>query len=374
MRLVYIFPEPLPLPRARGIQVAHTVACLAECGVAVSLLHAPGIGDPFAACGLQRPPEVQTAQVRRNLFWPLSRIQSNRIFFHNLRPRLNALEEGTPVMVRHIKLAAMLVRAYPHLPLIYEAHEVFAETASTKQRERIARDELAVMMGAATVVTNSRATATRLRERYPEIVCPLEVIPNGVDIPPLSPSRDWRNPHERVIYTGSFFGWKGVADLVAAAAELPEFSIRLIGGDTEQVAKLTARTHSPQAHLYFEGRRPHGEIMSALSESCIAVLPNRPDTDSQFTSPIKLFEYMGAGCAVVASDLPSIREILDEDEAAWFTPGDPGSLAAALRRLASDPGHAQRMGETLRRKAENYTWSARARRLTELISRLSHDS
>ncbi len=372
MRITYVFPEALPLPRARGIQVAHTVVSLAEQGIEVDLLHAPGKGDPFAACGLTRPSGVTVSSIQRNLSWPLGWIQSNRIFFFRLRSRLNKLADGTPLLVRHIKLAAMLVRAYPHLPLIYEAHEVFVDTASEKHRKRIERDESEVMYRAAAIVANSRATAARLHQRYPGIASPVEVIPNGVDLAPEISNRDWSKPWEKTIYAGSFFGWKGVADLLAAAADLPGFSIRLIGGDAEQAARLAAGAPAPKAKLQFEGRRPHAEVMSALSESCIAVLPNRPDTDSQFTSPIKLFEYMGAGCAVVASDLPSIREILDDDEAAWFTPGDPASLACALKRLAADPERARQMGGHLRRKAENYTWAARARRLAVLIRDISN--
>lgn len=371
MKLVYIFPEPLPLPRARGIQVAHTVACLAQQNVDVELLHAPGEGDPFAACGVVKPANVVVKQVNRHFGWPFSRVQSNRIFFHRLRPRLRQLASGTPIMVRHIKLAAMLARGFPKFPLIYEAHEVFADTAAASKRARIERDESTVMAHAAAIVTNSRATAARLRERYPGLSCPVEVIPNGVDLPENVAERDWSSPQQNVIYTGAFFGWKGVADLISAAAELPEFTIRLIGGDQEQVEKLIADAPPAKAKLIFEGRKPHADVMQALTSACIAILPNRPDTDSQFTSPIKLFEYMGAGCAVVASDLPSIREILDENDAVWFTPGDPASLADAIKCIANDPEKTKAMGLNLRIKAENYTWAARASRLKQLLVRVA---
>jgi glycosyltransferase involved in cell wall biosynthesis len=370
VKLTYIFPEPLPLPRARGIQVAHTIACLAKFGVSVDLFHAPGDGDPFGACGVAQPEQVVLGQIKRSLCWPLQRIQSNRIFFYRLRSRLAALPAGSPVMVRHIKLAAMLVRELPHLAVVYEAHEVFSETAAASKRARIQCDESVVMSKAAAVVTNSRATAEGLRNRYPFISCPMEVIPNGVDLPVHLGERDWQRPQDRVIYTGAFFGWKGVADLVSAAAELPGFRIRLIGGDVVQAGKLLGEAPPAKAELQFEDRKPHSEIMAALSASCIAVLPNRPDTDSRFTSPIKLFEYMGAGCAVVASDLPSIREILDENDAYWFAPGNPHALATALRLAVENPERTRLMGERVREKAENYTWQARARRLHALIQRV----
>jgi len=118
-------------------------------------------------------------------------------------------------------------------------------------------------------------------------------------------------------------------------------------------------------------RLPHDQVMAELAAACIAVLPNRPDVDSQFTSPIKLFEYMGAGCAIVASDLPSIREILAGDEAEWFAPGQPAALAAALQRLLAEPGRARAMSAAVRAKAGRYTWEKRGERLRALLENLS---
>lgn len=371
MNLVYLFPEALPLPRARGIQVAHTVVELAKLGIAVTLIHAPGEApDPIATCGLVAPKNLNLASVSRRLPWPIQRIQSNKIYFYRLRHILKNLPSGTVVMMRHIKLAAMVLRTYPILPVLYEAHEVFADTAASGQRERISSDELLVMERASAIVTNSSATAKRITELYPVAGDKLTVIPNGVDLGTMNQARDWQELKRNVIYAGSFFGWKGVADLVMAASELPDFHIRLIGGDTAQKSTLQDLVPNCKAELEFQGRMPHAEVMRALGDACIAVLPNRPDTDSMFTSPIKLFEYMGAGCAVVASDLPSIREVLREDEAEWFVPGNPESLRDALLRLARDPERAKEMGLHLRKKAENYTWTARAERLRGVLEKI----
>ena len=90
------------------------------------------------------------------------------------------------------------------------------------------------------------------------------------------------------------------------------------------------------------------------------MLPNRDGPDSAFTSPIKLFEYMAAGCAIVASDLPAIREILADDDAVWIRPGEPRSLAVGLRRLAADPALARALSTRVRAKAKQYSWKQRA--------------
>jgi glycosyltransferase involved in cell wall biosynthesis len=124
------------------------------------------------------------------------------------------------------------------------------------------------------------------------------------------------------------------------------------------------------AEVVFSGHMPHVQVMQQLAGACIAVLPNRDDADSAFTSPIKLFEYMATGCAIVACDLPSLREILAEDEAAWVKPGDAVSLAEGIRALAENPERARLLGERVRAKSTAYTWAARGAKLKAVLERM----
>jgi glycosyltransferase involved in cell wall biosynthesis len=365
VKLLYVFPEPLPLDRARGIQTVHTVAALAAQGIDLTLAHVPSAGDPFAAYSVTRPGNVTLLPVSRSLPWPLQRVHSNGFFAARLLKRIDPTETGA-VVARHLKVSEFLLRRIPGLRLVYEAHEVFADTAPPRRREETAARERAVVTGASALVTNSKATAARLRALY-EIAGPVEVIPNGVEYPESIPAKDWTHARERIVYAGSFFGWKGVDDLVDAARTLPGFRMRLIGGSEERIAELRARAGAAGAELDFPGHIPHGSVASELARACIAVLPNRADPDSAFTSPIKLFEYMAAGCAVVASDLPSLREVLDRDDVVWTAPGDPAALASAIRNLAEDPERARRLAAHLREKARGYTWAARGERLARVV-------
>ena len=358
MRLLYAFPEPLPLPRARGLQVVNTVRALAEQGMEVDLCHVPGGGNPFQANDLAQPQNVQLTPLSHRLPWPLDAIHSNRFFAARLARHVQARPPDA-IMVRHLKIAQSLLRHFPRIPLLYEAHEVFADTAPVPRQARIAALERRVVQGARAVVANSRATAERLAERYGPIRS-IAVIPNGVDFRSLIPEKDWAACAKRIVYAGSFFGWKGVDDLVEAARGLPGLRISLYGGDEESIGRMRGDARAGGAELEFAGRVTPQRVAQALDEACIALLPNRDDPDSAFTSPIKLFEYMAAGCAIVASDLPAIREILADDEAVWVRPGDPQSLAAGLRRLVADTGLARAMSARVRAKARRYTWTQRA--------------
>lgn len=374
MQLIYAFPEPLPLERARGLQAVNTVAALARAGAQVRLAFAPVAGpggpvDPFAHYGVPCPPGVELIPVARSLPWPLSGVHSNRLFFANLRRRLGVLLEQELLLVRHLKLAARIAGSLPQARFVYEAHEVFGDTAAPAKRAANRALEGGIMRAAGMIVANSAATAMRLQALYGARGA-IEVVPNGVDRPASIPAKHWAEAAQRVVYAGSFFPWKGVSELVSAAGLLAGCKITLLGGDRQRIAELKSQCAAAGAAVEFSGRLTHAQVMLRLGESCIAVLPNRDDTDSAFTSPIKLFEYMATGCAIVASDLPSLREILAEDEAAWVKPGDAVSLAEGIRALAENPERARLLGERVRAKSAAYTWAARGAKLKAVLERM----
>lgn len=372
MRLIYAFPEPLPLERARGLQAVNTVAALARAGARVRLAFAPVAGpggpvDPFAHYGVPCPPDVELVPVARSLPWPLSGVHSNRLFFANLQRRLGGLLEQEILLVRHLKLAARIAGSLPRARFVYEAHEVFGDTAAPAKQAANRLLEGSVMRAAGMIVANSAATAMRLQTLYGARDA-IEVVPNGVDRPASLPAKRWSEAAQRIVYAGSFFPWKGVSELVLAAGRLAGCRITLLGGDGPRIAELKSQCVPGGAAVEFAGRLTHLQVMSRLGESCIAVLPNRDETDSAFTSPIKLFEYMAAGCAIVASDLPALREILRNDEAVWVKPGDPLSLAGGIRSLVDNVQLARDLGERVRARSVDYTWSARGARLMALLS------
>jgi glycosyltransferase involved in cell wall biosynthesis len=103
-----------------------------------------------------------------------------------------------------------------------------------------------------------------------------------------------------------------------------------------------------------------------LAAADVGVVPNRsrPPISARYTSPLKVFEAMAASLPLVASDLPSLRELLTHGEDAWLVqPDDAGTLAEGLRRILADDalraGLARRLGE----RAARHTWDARSARL-----------
>ena len=373
MKLLYAFPEPLPLPKARGIQVAWMVDALCAAGIEVTLAHVPaGNTHPLSPLGKQLPPRnLKVVPISRHWPFPLSRWHSVARFTDLLLKWIDRHPSNRPniIFVRHLKLAARLLKARPDLPLIYEAHECFAATAPAARMGALAAQEAYVLANASGVVFISGAVQSALQRLY-EVTPHQIVLHSGVDIPEAVVEKNWPNCKRHIIYAGSFFGWKGVDDLIDAAANLPGYRITLIGGNAADIARMKERITLDGAEVQLLPRLPADQVMSYLQNACIAVLPNRAEGVSQFTSPLKLFEYMGAGCAVVTSDLPSIREVLSPNEATWFRPGDPESLATALKVLSSDPRLAQTQGAAMRRVSERHTWHSRALSLARFAESL----
>ena len=94
----------------------------------------------------------------------------------------------------------------------------------------------------------------------------------------------------------------------------------------------------------------------------LVLLPYRPDlAHAGSISPIKLFEAMAAGRPVIASDLPTIAEVVRDGETGLLVPpADADAWAAAVRRLVEDPALARRLAEAGRALAPAYDWLTRA--------------
>jgi glycosyltransferase involved in cell wall biosynthesis len=184
-------------------------------------------------------------------------------------------------------------------------------------------------------------------------------------------------PSEPVVgYAGHLYAWKGVDVLLRALALVPDAHGLIVGGhprepDLERV-KALAQSLSIADRVTFTGLVEPATVPNYLARAMVLVLPNPASAIStHFTSPLKLFEYMAAGRAIVASDLPSIREVLrDNEQALLVPPGEAEPLAAAIRRVLEDRLLAERLARAAYAEAPQYTWARRAEKLEALFAAL----
>ncbi|RCS58302.1 glycosyltransferase family 4 protein [Parvibium lacunae] len=405
MRLLYVFPEPFPLPRARSVQVLHALNALADLDQ-VDIDFVSRVRDQE---DLTEHTVFALAQARARLNWHSVSARwrgisiapvSSRFFHANLGRWLRQQPQPYDcILVRHLKSVGPLKRLLPDVPLIYEAHEIFALTAPTHRQLAIGELERSALSLSDGVIANSAATARAIETRY-HYQNPLVVLHNGVNLPAAMPEKDWTGPL-RVTYAGSFFGWKGVDDLWHCLLgltpkqldTLPRLKVKLVGGEHSQIKSLAQALHDVQVltagsgeaiaeksgiagylpngvHVTLLPRQPASIVYQILQDTHIAVLPNRPQIESQFTSPIKLFEYMAAGCTLLASDLPAIREVVDERCAAFFAAGSPQSLTLNLLRLLKNLPMARELAEHGWQRVQAYSWAARAQQQYDFFKQL----
>jgi glycosyltransferase involved in cell wall biosynthesis len=171
------------------------------------------------------------------------------------------------------------------------------------------------------------------------------------------------------------YAWKGTDILLEALARMPDVRGLIVGGHEAEPDLPRARERAQAlglgARVELTGPVPPAAVAGFLERASILVLPNLPTAIStHFTSPLKVFEYMAAGRAIVASDLPALREVLQDSVNALLVPaGDAGALATAIQRLIDDPRLANRLAQTAFARAEQFDWSRRAERLEPVLER-----
>ncbi len=176
------------------------------------------------------------------------------------------------------------------------------------------------------------------------------------------------------LYAGHLYDWKGADTLARASAYLPRVSLVFVGGTAQNVEEFKKR-HAHCKNILVFGQRPHAQIPLFLAAANILVLPNsRQSANPRHipysiydTSPIKLFEYMASRRPIIASDLPSIREILDERTAIFFEPDNSESLSQKIGYLLSATDEAALMAERAFHAAQSYTWEKRAKIILEFM-------
>jgi glycosyltransferase involved in cell wall biosynthesis len=149
-------------------------------------------------------------------------------------------------------------------------------------------------------------------------------------------------------------------DLVVVALAQPELAHAQLWIVGEGPALRQLREHAAAAgvadRVHCIGNVAYVDVPAYVCAFDAAVIP----AINEYASPLKLFDYLAAGVPVVAPDQRNLRELVaDGGTALLFAPRDGGALAAALRRLATDPATAVAIGAAGRRTLLEHAWTWR---------------
>ena len=224
------------------------------------------------------------------------------------------------------------------------------------------------------LVAVSEEVAGYLRGQ-PAVASRVEVVANGVD-PVRFAHYDAGSGEGIRPFTVGFVGtlkpWHGLGTLVEGFARLRERdrSARLLivgDGPERQRVEAELATLGVARGARFTGAVDPGRVPRFLRSMDVAVAPY-PDLRPFYFSPLKVYEYMAAGRAVVASRVGQLAELVDDGVTGLLcAPGDPAALAEALWRLRNDVELRLRLGRAARASVlRRHTWDAVAERILRL--------
>ena len=346
-------------------------AALARAGHRVELVtkrsprrQEPGVADPFAFYGVA--PSFRLTGVPR----PDAR-GGGLVYALGLWRLLRARRrEGAVDLVYARDPAGAWMAARLSLPLVFEAHRPPGGRLSRRfHRGLFAAASFRRLVVISAALAERFAAAGLLPAGERVVIAHDAADPPAADIDDDPPAAG----PPRLGYVGHLYPGRGVELLAALAARLPDCELHLIGGSPADLARW--RGAGAPANLIVHGFVPPAELPARTRGFELLLMPYQREVgvasgrryEAGWFSPMKLFEYMAAGRAIVSSDLPVLREVLEDGETALLVPPDDlDAWERAVRRLLADPAERERLGRAARAELlARHTWDARTRRVLD---------
>lgn len=207
----------------------------------------------------------------------------------------------------------------------------------------------------------------------------IHIFPSGVEIKEFDIQISQKEAREKltlpsdkklIIYSGQFYSWKGVDALAESARFLQDYYFVFVGGTEPELSKFK-KEYGNLKNISIESFKERSIIPLYLKSADVLVIPQsvKEKISTHYSSPLKMFEYMASGRPIVASDLSSIRETLDEESAIFAESDNPKSFMEAIKKVLSDEDLATRISENAYNKVLQYSWAERARNILDIIEK-----
>ncbi len=376
MNIAYIVNARIPTEKAHGYQIVRMCSELARLGVGVTL-YVPRrensiTDDVYTYYNVEKNFTIEYIDCPDVMSWsrfcgPLAFSIQSWLFVKAMRTI--DIPRETIVYTRDRSVVAQYARR--GYRVFYDAHNF---------PEKRTRALMRSLRGVAGIICNSEGTAEAFSPRgsWPTLVAH-----NAVDVREFELSEEVGLIRDRlglprdmklVTYVGHLYAWKGVDTLIDAADLVRGGDMRfvLVGGTDEDIARYRAIVQERSLDtVIIVGHRMKRDIPAYLRASDVLVIPNIPITkeSSDYTSPIKLFEYMASGVPIVASDLPSVRRVISDREALFFPPGDARALLSSLKHAIGEHRNAHERALRARSLVERYSWRGRAEAIRTFLNR-----
>jgi glycosyltransferase involved in cell wall biosynthesis len=375
MNIFFLANARMPTEKAHGLAIAKSCESFALLGAQVHLL-LPRRATPIKSSLFSFYHIPELFEVRKLPSIDLSAWSSGKTAFWIQSCSFFLSIAGT--LLFKSRSALVYTRDYSHCLLALLGFSVVYECHLIPRYRRLFF--FACRRTHALVVISEALKRAFVAHGFPEHL--ILVAPSGVDLRifSLDDSREdarksLQLPEKGTIalYTGNFTTMgeeKGITDAIMALPYAGDISLLCVGGsepdlvryrrDTEKAGmaeRVTLIGHVSQAMLAHYQR---------AADMLLMPFPDKPHYRNHM-SPVKMFEYMASGRPIIASDLPTIREALNDSNALIVPPGNPQVLGEAMRRLAADTKLASALAEHARTDVVRYTWDKRAARILDFL-------
>lgn len=369
MKIIYIANIRLPTEKAHGVQIMKMCEAFMRIGEEVRLV-VPArrntiTENPFSYYGIRDSFPIVSLPV-----WDTVSRGRLGFLFESMQFSLQAaffiIRQNADIVYGRDEMVMWLAGLITRKPVVWESH-TGAWNFFAKRVARRAKVVVVITRGLKNFYVQHGVSSAKI-----------VIAHDGVDTEDFASPESKAIARERLglpldkkiaLYIGRVDGWKGSNVFFDAARFFPPDVVAVvIGGEKDQVEVL--RQKYPE--IIFLGYRPYRELQHNQSAGDVLVLPNtgKEAISKLFTSPLKLFSYMASGRPIVASDLQSVREILNDDLCFFVRPDDPQALAYGIIEACNESSEVAQKAIRAKKLVVQYDWRNRAERIISFLNAL----
>ena len=365
MKIACISTAQLPSIKANSIQVMKVCQALVQNGEDVSL-YVPGtvpvsweeladyygLIDPFPVI------QVKFRRLFKRMDFTLASLRDARI-------------KQVDLVYTRMLWVAFLARLRG-LPVVLELHDLPGGRFGPTIYRRFLRFEKPKLTVYITSALKQLADANLgVQAREGEFL----VAPDGVDLerfqdlpdPPRARALLGLEETTTAVYSGGFYAGRGLDIMQQLALVFPQVQFLWIGGTPEQVNEWSGRLSTAGVrNVKLTGFIPNAKLPSYQAAADVLLMPyslafggSGGGDIAAVSSPMKLFEYMAAGRSILASDLPVLREVLNDRNAAFYQPENFPDLCAKFAVLISNVSMRKKLAAAAQEDVKAFSWRTR---------------
>lgn len=382
MKILFLAPHPFFAERGTPIAVRLALEALSRQGHSIDLLtyhEGTDISVPnMRLIRIGRPPGARNVpigfSVKKLICDVWLAVAAYRLIFSNRYDVVHGVEESVFI--------ALAVRPFRKFQLVYDMDSLMSDQIAEKWPKAgpllpiLYWFEKLAMRRADLVLPVCEAIAARARDAagparvhlLPDVAFPAPETPTAAeDLRSLCPS-----PGPLALYVGNLEGYQGVGLLLDAMEVLPpakRCNLIVIGGTPAMVEehRAIAAAKGLDSHVRFLGHRSIDYLGDYLKQADILCSPRLKGVNT----PMKIYSYMAAGKAVLATDIASHSQVLDASCAMLVAP-TAEAMADGLGQLIDDAALRERLGAaSARRAGDEYSLDAFEGRLQRAYATIS---